>query len=861
MKKLITIHLLGLLISNGLNAQQIVGLEYFIDTDPGFGSGIELALTPDSNLTLDALISIQTYNPGVHYLYLRSISTEGRWSHTQWFPFEILPNNPSENVIYAEYFIDDNDPGFGQAEPIPIMNAFQNGELTLNIPSSVTDSLVTGIHYLFTRTMDNTFHWSLTSKSMFEVVGETSENTLIGFEYFFLQGEDPGVGNATFIEFTPYSANNAFEISIPNSALNLDADTICIRTKDITQSFSHTSCSALNLEVVYFVTGSIGSCNQTVCSGEIPTPCSVVTEAESFVDVSYQWYCQNGIHSPAGTTTGWTAIDGATDLTFVPNAVSQTVTYACYTTSGIYGAWMNGAMQITVQSNPTPSIILTGGAGSLCDGTSISLTANGTNLGASPTYMWYVNNVLVPDTSNVFSTNASIDLSEISVSATSSLECAIPQSAEASATFSVLPNVVPGISIVASTTDVCSGSEVTFNSTATNIEVSDDFIWYVNGEPQNENSSTLILGNLSENTEVYVTIQTSLCAVNPMAESDTIDIIVTQTLTPSIAIDALDVDACEGDVLLFNAIGFNLGDNPIFEWFVDGNPIDTNNGELNLATINGMQMVSVSATSTLECVTNDNVSTEVEINVSEPVVPIVEVVASDVSVCLGESVIFTANAENEGTQPTYQWYVGGAEQSDNGQTFTIDNIASEINVFCVVTTSQCSLNPTDSSEVIVVSAVLPPSEPTISQSGTSLSCSVTDASSYQWYLNGVPFSDCTSPDCVIDAQNNGAWTVIVFNADGCSSESIVFDSNVSIDESSWPQMAICYPNPMHNQLNIDILNSESFYVISEMTGKVISQGKLFKGLNQLSTELWSTGMYSLEITNSLQHQNIKVIKQ
>lgn len=858
MKTLITCLLLAFCFI--AQSQTVQRLEYFFDEDLGFGSATAVPGWLDSDsASFNFTIQIpDTMSLGFHRLYFRTQDNLGQWSHTTRNLIEVLPDQSVAVITQAEYFID-TDMGFGLCTPIPL--SLQTAEITEQFNSAV-NTLSPGLHRLYTRTKDSNGKWSHTTRNLFEVINKNVGKQIVAVEYYFMSSGEPGFDNATRVNFAQPFADGAVTFSIDaDTAANHINDDLVLRTLDCNGEWSHTVIQPTDFSVVNFVTGTIGSCNQTVCSGEIPTPCSVVTEAESFVDVSYQWYCQNGIQSPAGTTTSWTAIDGATDLTFAPNAVSQTVTYACYATSGIYEGWMNGAMQITMQANPTPSINLTGAAGSLCEGAAISLTANGNNLGASPIYMWYVNDVLVPNASNVFATSAYIDLLEISVSAISTLACAVPDGAEANATFTVLPNVVPSISIVAGTTEVCSGSTVVFNATATNTQAADNYTWFVNGVEQSETSNTLNLVNLNQDVSVYATIETSLCAINPEAQSATIYIAVTTTLTTAIAIEALDVSACEGDVLTFIATGSNLGDNPQYEWFIDGTFFEINSGELNLTTVNGMQMVSASATSTLECVTNDTVSTFVEINVSEPVVPSIEVVASDVVVCIGESVIFTANAENEGPQPIYEWYVGGNLESSNGATFTIDNIASDANVYCNVTTSLCSLNPMASSNTISVSAIAPPAVPIITQVGTSLICSVADATSYEWYLSGVLYADCTSADCLIEAQDNGAWTVVVFNSEGCSSESTVFDSNVNVEENTLIQLASCYPNPLHNQLSIDLYSSEALYVISDMTGKVVSKGKLYKGLNQLNPETWSAGLYSLEITNSLQHQNIIVIKQ
>lgn len=64
-------------------AQNIIGAEYFIDTDPGFGRAHAIAITPGTNLSnVAATINTNGLSNGSHHLYIRTKNQEGRWSIT-----------------------------------------------------------------------------------------------------------------------------------------------------------------------------------------------------------------------------------------------------------------------------------------------------------------------------------------------------------------------------------------------------------------------------------------------------------------------------------------------------------------------------------------------------------------------------------------------------------------------------------------------------------------------------------------------------------------------------------------------------------------------------------------------------------
>ena len=95
-------------------AGNITSIEYFIDSDPGFGSGNNsITFTPSADITvINTPISLTGLSNGVHRLYMRSKNVNGGWSHTNINTFFIVnlttvfpANTPLSNISKIEYFV------------------------------------------------------------------------------------------------------------------------------------------------------------------------------------------------------------------------------------------------------------------------------------------------------------------------------------------------------------------------------------------------------------------------------------------------------------------------------------------------------------------------------------------------------------------------------------------------------------------------------------------------------------------------------------------------------------------------------------------------------------------------------------
>jgi hypothetical protein len=170
------------------NAQQIVQIEFFVDSDPGFGNGAPIAITPDSVITnLNASIHLLSIPNGLHTLFLRSKNSLGDWSFTSapfiFYKVDFPVINPWPSVVRMEYFID-ADPGFGNGINIPITS----DTVISNLSNSINlFGLTSGIHTLSVRSIDSLGSWSHTYFTSFDYCpGGTS--------YFYQDLDHDGYG-------------------------------------------------------------------------------------------------------------------------------------------------------------------------------------------------------------------------------------------------------------------------------------------------------------------------------------------------------------------------------------------------------------------------------------------------------------------------------------------------------------------------------------------------------------------------------------------------------------------------------------------------------------------------------------------
>ena len=149
----------------------ITRVEYYVDTDPGYGNATNIGITPGTNLS-DITFNLDPANfiSGVHQVCIRAKDGNGAWSQDQRWLFLKAFNslNDTDNIpllSQVEYYID-TDPGYGKGIPvaIPVSKNLVDVPISTNITG-----LAAGDHILFIRSKDGNGAWSQDNTFKFTV--------------------------------------------------------------------------------------------------------------------------------------------------------------------------------------------------------------------------------------------------------------------------------------------------------------------------------------------------------------------------------------------------------------------------------------------------------------------------------------------------------------------------------------------------------------------------------------------------------------------------------------------------------------------------------------------------------------------
>jgi len=137
----------------------VTRIEYFLDTDPGVGSGTAVNFSPADSVTTDFAVDITSIPAGHHRIGIRSLNTSGIWSHTEYRTLFIVspPGNSNQEIVQGEMYIGDTDPGIGLAAPIAVPVP---GDSITILRDSILNNLPQGQYKLNLRFKDNRGVWS-----------------------------------------------------------------------------------------------------------------------------------------------------------------------------------------------------------------------------------------------------------------------------------------------------------------------------------------------------------------------------------------------------------------------------------------------------------------------------------------------------------------------------------------------------------------------------------------------------------------------------------------------------------------------------------------------------------------------------
>jgi hypothetical protein len=228
-------------------------VEYYLDTDPGYGLGtaVTLPATPGTDLAaIPFTVNLTSVSAGFHSLFIRSRAGGNNWSQTYrqiFYKEPVTSTAPVPALAGAEYYLD-TDPGYGLGTAIPITGGGTNAA---GIAFTVgLGSVSAGFHSLSVRSRDVNGAWSQTYRQIFYVEGSTTNAppaNLAVVEYFV--DSDPGYGQGSSTAITGGGTNAVgvgFTVNL--GTLSVGFHTLYYRVRDAANNWSQTLSRAFYVE-------------------------------------------------------------------------------------------------------------------------------------------------------------------------------------------------------------------------------------------------------------------------------------------------------------------------------------------------------------------------------------------------------------------------------------------------------------------------------------------------------------------------------------------------------------------------------------------------------------------------------------
>lgn len=573
-----------------------------------------------------------------------------------------------------------------------------------------------------------------------------------------LNGSDVGNG-ATFTSAT-LSNNDVVTLELTSSASCAIPATATSNDIKLT----------VNPNLPVSVSISSDDADNTVCATTSVT--FTATPINGGSSPNYQWKL-NGSNVGTNSTTYTNA--ALTNGDIISVVLTSNATCAIGTPA------VSNTLAMTVNPNLPVSVNVTASATTICAGTSVNFTATPTNGGTTPVYQWKLNGANVGTNSATYTNSTLANGDVISVVLTSNENCTTGSPAiSGNTTMIVNSNLPVSVIVAASSTTICTGTNVTFTATPTNGGASPSYQWKLNGNNVGTSSSTYA-NSAFVNGDIISVVLTSnaTCTTGNVVASNNVTINVNPNLPASVVINTSATTICAGTSVTFTATPTNGGTIPAYQWKINGINAGTNSSTFTSSTLTNGQVVTVVLTSNATCATS-NPATSAGITMTvNPNLPVsVSISSTATTICAGANVTFTATPTNGGATPIYQWKVNGINVGTNSATYssTSLNNGAVVTVLLTSNITPCATgNPATSNSIsMTVNPLITPSV-SISTStliicaGSNVTFTATPTNggatpSYQWKLNGSINVGTNTPTYTTSSLSNGDIISVVMTS-------------------------------------------------------------------------------------------------
>ncbi|MCX6252572.1 MAG: hypothetical protein NTX61_17695 [Bacteroidetes bacterium] len=431
--------------------------------------------------------------------------------------------------------------------------------------------------------------------------------------------------------------------------------------------------------------GTIGY-DQSGCGNFTPNNITNLTFPNGQTGIlEYKWQV-----STTGPLTGFSDIPGTNTAGYAPGTITQSTWYRrlarvdCMTDWS--GAVTSNTLEMTVVTPVIPAVTIVADQFQVCEGDTVHFTATPANGGANPTYQWKVNSTNAGMNSILYAylpTNGDV----VTCALTSSDTCTSDNPATSNAiTLTVHPMLPVSVSINASQDPYCQGAAVNFTATPTNGGTMPSYQWLVNGTGGWPSALTMSYSPANGDLVSCVMNSNIACPTGNPATSNTITMAENTVNPVSIVISTPVSTVCSGTSVTFTATPTNGGTAPSYQWKVNGMGVSQYAPTMSYTPVNG-DCISCILTSNLVCASGNPATSNSICMTVNPNLPVsLAISASNVTVCSGTTVTFSATPTNGGTAPGYQWFINGVGVPQYAPTMSYTPANGDL-VSCILTSN------------------------------------------------------------------------------------------------------------------------------------------------------------------------------
>jgi gliding motility-associated-like protein len=347
------------------------------------------------------------------------------------------------------------------------------------------------------------------------------------------------------------------------------------------------------------------------------------------------------------------------------------------------------------------------------------------------------------------------------------------------ATLSVKPATLPALTITASDTSICKGTQVTFSAAPLDAEANAVYQWKKNGVNVGAGTISYSDTSLKDGDIISCTLTSAnSCLSTNVVLSNSIVINVDTVLIPFITITASSDTICYGMTVAFLASTVNAGNQPVFQWKKNGSNVGTNNLSFTSDQLTQGDVVTCTLMNNDACASTPQVTSNPVTIAYKNDNPEVTIIASSDTICAGTGITFTATNKSKSRSPSYQWLVDGKMVGSDSTVFATNTLSGNPVVECIMRVPQCAGTSKDYSNPIPVK-VYAPLNPSVNitsspqgnffckGTGVTFVATAEQAGSnpfYQWQINGQNVGTDSS-HFTTSSLNDGDIITCVLHAD------------------------------------------------------------------------------------------------